>query len=192
MDTTPANLVFEFDPFPVISSDRLLLRKVQEKDAPEVFFLRSDERVMHHIAKERAKSLEEGLEWIRRIHQMIDDKEAINWAITMKGSDRLLGLTGFWNFRKEHSRTEIGYNLHPDFWGKGIMTEAIGMILPFAFEKIHFHSIDAHVNPDNIGSARALEKNGFVQEGLFRDNYYFGGRFYDTAAYSLINPKAGK
>ena len=88
--------------------------------------------------------------------------------------------------QKEHYRSEIGYALNPLFQGKGIMQEAMQAIIQYGFEIMKLHSVEANVNPANEASMRLLEKNGFVKEAYFRENYYFDGKFLDSVIYSLL------
>ena len=69
------------------------------------------------------------------------------------------------------------------------MYEALCAIIEYGFNQMKLHSIEANINPDNIASQQLLEKAGFVREAYFRENYYFGGRFIDSAIYSLLNDK---
>ena len=57
------------------------------------------------------------------------------------------------------------------------------------FQQLHLHSIEAIVNPDNVASIGILEKNGFVREAYYKEDYYFEGKFLDSAVYSLLEPK---
>ena len=123
---------------------------------------------------------------IRLMDQNIATNDAIAWGITLKDSDSLIGNVAFWRIEKEHYRAEIGYVLHPDYWRKGIMSEVLQTVLKFGFETLKFHSIEANVNPENAASIRLLEKQGFVREGYFRENYYYRGQFLDSAIYSLL------
>ena len=91
--------------------------------------------------------------------------------------------------QKEHYRAEIGYVLHPAQQGKGIMDEAIKAVLQYGFETMKLHSVEANVNPANTNSMKLLEKNGFVKEAYFKENYYYNGKFIDSVIYSLITPK---
>ena len=89
----------------------------------------------------------------------------------------------------EHYRAEIGYMLNPAYQGKGIMSEALSIIIQYGFNNIGLHSIEANANPANQASIKLLEKIGFVREGYFKENYYFNGNFLDSAIYSLICAK---
>src|SRR3990172_4653322 len=110
-------LNINFNPFPVIAIDRLLLRKIKKSDVNEIFFLRSDERVMKYIDKAPAKTIDDAYEFIQKITGLEKNNETVTWAITIKGDDELIGTICFWNIQKEHYRAEVGYVLHPDFWG---------------------------------------------------------------------------
>ena len=100
----------------------------------------------------------------------------------------LIGTIGFWRITKEHYRAEIGYALHPDFHRKGITQEAMIEVLNYGFEMIRLHSVEANVNPNNEASKKLLEKNKFVQEAYFKENYFSNGQFLDSAIYSLLTP----
>jgi ribosomal-protein-alanine N-acetyltransferase len=178
------NLIF--DPFPSITSNRLLLRKITDRDVNEIFFLRSDEEVMRYIDKAPAESLDDAYDFIKKITGLEKNTDAITWAITLKADPKLIGTICLWNIQKEHYRAEVGYNLHPAYWGKGIMNEAILEVINYGFDIMKLHSIEANVNPDNRASIKLLERNNFTREAYYRENYYFNGKFLDTAIYSLL------
>jgi RimJ/RimL family protein N-acetyltransferase len=181
-------LYLNFNPFPELTTERLLLRRMTTGDAKEVFFLRSDERVMKFIDKEPMSSVAEAENFISKINKDIDSNDLIQWGIVMKENPgRLIGTICLWHIRKEHYRAEIGYALHPDFWRKGLMKEAILKVIDYGFSTMNLHSIDANINPGNFGSAAILESTGFVQEAYFKEDFFYNGKFLDTVIYSLLN-----
>ncbi|HEY6976407.1 MAG TPA: GNAT family protein [Chitinophagaceae bacterium] len=175
-----------FDPFPTLISERLILRKIENKDANEIFTLRSDERVMKFIDRPRAKSIEDARTLINKMDEALVKNEGITWGITLKPGLKIIGTIGYWRIIKEHFRAEIGYQLHFDLQGKGIMQEALVKVLDYGFNIMQLHSVEANVNPGNLPSIKLLEKNNFKREAYFKENYYFNGRFLDSAIYSLI------
>ncbi|HSI91748.1 MAG TPA: GNAT family protein, partial [Adhaeribacter sp.] len=104
--------------------------------------------------------------------------------------DTLIGTICLWRFDKANHRGEIGYQLHPDFWRQGLMHEAMQAVLDFAFQTLNLHSLSANINPENLASRKLLEKNGFVQEAHFRQDFYFRGKFLDSVIFSLLTPSA--
>jgi ribosomal-protein-alanine N-acetyltransferase len=165
----------------------LRLRKVVTTDASDIFSLRSDERVMEFLDRPMQKTMGDSRQLIKIITNGINNNEAITWAINLKNDPKLIGTIGFWRIIKEHFRAEIGYLLHPDYQGKGIMQEALEEVLDFGFRTLKLHSIEANVNPNNLASIKLLERNRFIKEAYFKENYYYDGKFLDTAIYSLIN-----
>ena len=175
-----------FKPFPILETERLVLRRVTENDVNEMFVLRSDSVIMKYIPRPLVTNLDEALEHIKNIDAKIESSEGINWAITLKGDDTLIGVIGFYRINAENYRAEVGYILHPSQSGKGLISEAVQKLVAYGFNTMNLHSIEAVIDPENVASAKVLEKNGFIREGLFRENQYFEGRFLDSAVYSLL------
>jgi ribosomal-protein-alanine N-acetyltransferase len=180
-------LVLNFNPFPNLESDHLLLRRIVEGDAQEIFALRSDAENMKYIPRPLVKNHEEALGHLAMIDSGIEKNEAINWAITIKGSSKLLGIIGFYRTKHEHYRSEIGYMLLPEIHGKGIAAEAVGIVTKFGFNEMKLHSIEAVIDPRNGASEKVLQKNGFVKEAHFKENEFFEGKFLDSVIYSKLN-----
>lgn len=175
-----------FTPFPFIRTQRLLLRQINHSDLNEIFFLRFDEQVMKYLDRPRAKSTADVNDFIQKLIDSEKNNEGITWGITLKNEIKLIGTIGFWRIEKEHYRAEIGYTLHPDYWGKGIMQEALSEVVNYGFKVMKLHSIEANVNPENTASIKLLERNGFSREAYYKENYFFNGKFIDTAIYSLL------
>jgi len=176
-------------PFPVLNTERLTLRRITDNDASELFFLRSDEGVMQYIDRPRPASLEEIKPFIQKVNDMIDGNEGISWAMTLKNEPKLIGHISFHRIIKEHYRAEVGYVMHPEHYGRGIMTEALQAVLYYGFSSMGLHSVEAIVNPGNSASIKLLERNNFIREAYFREDFFWQGKFLDSAVYSLIAPK---
>ena len=179
--------MIQFTPFPILETDRLVLRSVDKNDVNEIFALRSDAEIMKFIPRPLVKNLEEALEHIASIDAKIKANEGINWAITLKGNPKLIGIIGHYKIKPEHFRSEIGYMLSPKFNGKGIISEAVSRVIAYGFQEMKLHSIEAIIDPENIASARVLEKNNFIKEAHLKENEFYDGRFLDTVIYSLLN-----
>lgn len=176
-----------FNPFPELKTGRLLLRRMIPSDAKELYFLRSDDTVLRYLGRNKEQSIETTLAFINKINANIDRNESILWGIAeICNPDLLIGSICLWQFQPENSRCEIGYALHPDHWGKGLMKEAAVEVIKYGREKLELHSIEGHIHPDNIASAKLLEATGFSKEAHFRESYFFNGVYYDTVVYGKI------
>jgi ribosomal-protein-alanine N-acetyltransferase len=175
-----------FHPFPQLQTERFLFRKLELEDQEAIFEIRSNPEVMKYIPRPVAQTLADAATHIESVLTLLQENNGLTWAIEEKQSKQLIGTIGFWRFEKENYRAEIGYILNPKWHNKGVMHEALSVTIPFAFEHIQLHSIEAVIDPDNIASAKLLEKNKFRREGFYKENCFFGGRFLDSAVYSLV------
>jgi ribosomal-protein-alanine N-acetyltransferase len=181
-------LTFKFNPFPILETDRLILRKITQADAINFFEMRKDTAVMRYIDRPLPKEITEINELISVIEKNIDLEKAIAWAITLKGNSSLIGTIGYHRTIPENHRAEIGYQLMSGYWRKGIMNEAIKAVINFGFNQMKLHSMEANVNPKNEASISLLNKLGFSCEAHFKEDYYFDGKFLDSMIYSLLTP----
>ncbi|MGN7864349.1 GNAT family N-acetyltransferase [Chryseobacterium sp. 22458] len=180
-------LTIDFSTFPELETERLKLRRADSNDIHELFALRSDPQIMQYIPKPPAANLEEISEHLRIIEEKISSNKLINWAITLKDDSKMIGTIGYYHIKPEHYRAEIGYMLLPGYQGKGYVTEAINLVVDYGFSAMELHSIEALIDPENIASARVLEKCGFIKEGHFKENEFYDGKFIDTVIYSKLN-----
>ena len=73
-----------------------------------------------------------------------------------------------------------------DFWGRGLMSEALAAVLSYAFEDLGMHRIEADVDPDHAASLALLEKFGFIREGILRDRWFVHGEWHDSVMLGLL------
>lgn len=172
--------------FPILRTERLILRKLTLKDGQSLFAMRSDDTVMEHIGRKKATTLKDALDLIERILKDQQENIGITWGLTPHNSDHLIGTIGYYRLQKEHFRGEIGYMLVKEHWGKGLMSEAIIAAVQYGFNEMRFHSIEAITDPENKRSCTVLERNGFVKEGHIKENLYWEGKFYDSVIYSKL------
>lgn len=175
-----------FDPFPVIETDRLILRRPAEKDADILFRYRSDKEYMRYIPHRYTEIIEDVYEQLRIINERIDKQEGINWAMTLKNSDDLIGMVGYVRLIPTQLRAELGYMTITPFQRKGYTEEAAKAVIEYGFEKMNLHSVEAIVNHENEASKKLLEKLGFSKDAFFKEYLHHAGRFIDANVFSLV------
>ncbi len=101
-----------------------------------------------------------------------------NFAIEYKSE--LCGVIGLTLQKDIYTNSaEIGYWLGEPFWGKGIITQAITLMVEYGFNELELRRVYAGVKDLNFGSMKALEKNGFEKEGVFKEALIKNGKVYD-------------
>ena len=161
---TPLNLT----PFPILITDRLILKRLELSDDTAIFKLRSDDTINAFIGRKTAKTIEEAQDFIRKINENVANNESIYWVIKLHNTDELIGTICFWNIETNASSTEIGYELLTDYQTKGFMQEAIKAVIDYGF-KIGFKTINAYPARLNFASINLLKRNNFQLIGELKD-----------------------
>lgn len=152
-----------FTPFPILETERLLLRAIETNDALDIFVHRSDDRVNTYLNDWRFTSIKQSQAFIERIQKEVAENKTILWVITQKGHHKFLGTICLWNISMQDDKAETGYTLDPAFHGKGFMNEVLVKVIDFGFEVIKLKSIDAYTHENNKGSINLLLKCNFKQ-----------------------------
>src|SRR5258707_6553307 len=171
--------------FPVLETQRLVLRELRPEDAEILFRFYSDEEVMRYYDTPMNR-LEQVQRSIAAHRSRFENNEAIRWGITIKGTKDIVGNCGF--YRDSYSQYALlSYVLARPYWGKGLMTEALRAIIAFGFDHYQLHRIEAHVVVSNQASLRVLQKLGFKKEGFLRERFYENNHFHPECVFALLN-----
>ena len=117
-----------------------------------------------------------------------DENDTFAFAITV--DEKAIGSIGVYRQENIHRQTaELGYYIAEEYWGKGIMTEAVRQLCDYVFSHTDIIRIFAEPFAYNIGSCRVLEKAGFQYEGTLRSNAVKNGKVLDMKMYSKLRPE---
>ncbi len=121
------------------------------------------------------------------ISEMLSANEDETFAFAITAENKVIGSIGVFRQENIHRRTaELGYYISEEYWGKGIMTEAVKQICEYVFSKSDIIRIYAEPFAYNIASCRVLEKAGFQYEGTLRNNAVKNGKVIDMKMYSIL------
>lgn len=121
------------------------------------------------------------------ISSMLSANEDETFAFAITLDDKVIGSIGVFRQQNIHRQTaELGYYIAEEYWGKGIMTEAVKQICEYVFKHSDILRIYAEPFAYNIASCRVLEKAGFQCEGTLRSNAVKNGKVIDMKMYSLL------
>lgn len=155
-----------------LTTARLQLRPLQDEDAKDILFLRSDAIVNKFVKRQKTETISDAVNFIKRIQKSVSNKEVCYWSICLKNNPRLTGTICLWNFSEDLKTAEIGFDLHPDYHGKGIMSEALNAVLEFGFNELELKLIEAYTQEDNLASVNLLKKKSFslIEDRVDEDN----------------------
>lgn len=134
-------------------------------------------------------------------HRSIEDSEAFlrlategyergdfgGWGIVLKDSGAFIGTCGLEaGYAPEHARAELGYVLAREFWGRGLMPEAVRAVVRFGFSRMDLNRVEARCIAENTASARVMEKAGMTYEGTLREREFIKGAYRDMKLYSIL------
>ncbi len=143
-----------------LKTERLILRPFTEDDAPDLYAASCDCRVGHSAGWEPHKNVEESLKIIRTVFSAPN-----SFAVAEKKTGRVIGSAAFNGGHQTllpGPDDDIGYALHPDYWGRGLMTEVVQELLRYGFEDLGLNAIWCGHFADNVRSRRVIEKCGFI------------------------------
>lgn len=179
-------LELNFSPFPLLETERLILRNFTKDDAHDILEFRGNPVTMQYIPRPVANSLEDVYPVIDMLTSFNANNEKLNWAVVDKETNKVIGIFGYVRFNQESYRAEVGYTLHEDYHGTGIASEALKVVLEYGLKHMGVHAIEAVIRTENIASMKLVEKANFTKNGTFKDYIFFDGQFYDAVIYSLI------
>lgn len=171
---------------PALESDRIVLRRLCMRDAPDVFDYSRDAQVARHVLWSAHATLSESRSYIRYMLRRYRLGEPSSWGIVWKETGRVIGTIGFMWIQEENASAEVGYSLARPFWNRGIMTEALSMVLDFGFRRLGLNRIEAQHETDNPASGAVMRKAGMLYEGTLRQRLCNKGKFVDVALYAAL------
>lgn len=172
--------------FPEIETERLRLREIKPEDAAVLFAYFSKEITIRYYGQEPFQQVEDAEMLIEAFRKTYEEKKGIRWGIECRETNELIGTIGYHLWSPRHKRAEIGYDLHPDHWGKGYATEAVKAVIHYGFQEMELNRIGAVVFLENEASHKLLRKLGFEKEGILKEYMYQNGLAQDTILYSLL------
>ena len=150
-----------FTSFPILTTERLTLRQLVIADEQEIFTLRSDGEINKYLDRQVSNTIDDARNFINKVNENINKNDSLYWAITLSDKNILVGTICLFGFSDENYKCEIGYELLTNFQGQGIMNEAVGKVIDYAFNTIKVKIIEASLHRDNLSSIKLLEKFSF-------------------------------
>lgn len=171
--------------FPILKTERLLLRDFGLTDAKEVQRLAG----VREVAKGTfiPHPYEDGIaeSWIESQKKEFEEGSLVNFAIVLAVAETLIGSIGL-ILSQQHKWGELGYWIGVPYWNQGFCTEAVLAVMDYGFKDLNLNRIWAPHFKSNPASGRVLQKSGLQYEGRQREHYKRFGRYEDAELYGLL------
>ncbi len=169
----------------MITTSRLVLRPPVIGDAPSIFKLRSDPEVAVYLNRKLQTAVGEAEAFISNLIAGFGEKKWYYWLLCSREDGKFMGTICLWNFSEERKSAEVGYELLPEFQGRGYATEALDAILEYGFKMLTLARIDAIVEKGNTRSKTLTERFGFTVTREFEESSVLDRRPVQCLLYSL-------
>jgi ribosomal-protein-alanine N-acetyltransferase len=163
--------------FRELETNRLYLKNISPDDRDFIYRQFSDDAVTRFLFDAEPLVDLKGADEIIAFYTQPEPRLQHRWVLVRKSDDAQLGTCGFHCWDKTDSCCDIGYDLFPDYWGNGYMSEALKEILKFAQTDMGIKYIHACIYPDNQASVRLAERNGFIFQGQIKDEIFRDQRY---------------
>ncbi|MFA6003053.1 MAG: GNAT family protein [Elusimicrobiota bacterium] len=171
--------------FGFLEGERIYLREVRVEDVNEAYYRWMNDSSINQFLESRF--FPHTLETLRDyVSKKMGDESSVFLAIVLKKGHRHIGNIKIGPINTAHRIADIGILLgEKDCWGKGYATEAVRLLVGYAFDTLNLHKVTAGCYAPNKGSIKAFKKVGFVEEGLRKQHCYCGGEYVDDVLLGL-------
>lgn len=171
---------------PIVETSRLYLRPLEVEDACDLFEVYKDPRVTHYLTMKPHVSVDETLAMLQAgMLPYLKRGVPQTWVMELKESERVIGDLGIHTIEEDIG--QIGYVLHPDYWGQGYMKEALTELVRVGFDHVGLRRIEALYEVEHQASGYVLKACGFVEEGRLRQYAMLqDGKYHDMILMSIL------
>lgn len=171
----------QFKPFPLIQSERLILKQLSHSHEKALYDYQSNKENFPLVAMPVYQSMEDARNYVIKMNQGVRENKWIVWAICLKSTQEIIGTVSIWNLNDEDNKAEVGYGIFPAYRRQGYMREALQLTLDYGFKKMQLTTLEAYTSHLNQPSKALLESCGFVYVKHIEDDV-FGGIKMDVYA----------
>ena len=175
-----------FSHIPELTTERLTLRRMLPSDCNDMYEYAGRQDVTQYVTWYPHPDRNYTKEYLQYINGRYAVGMFYDWAIFYEPDCKMIGTCGFTSFQFPSNSAEVGYVLNPEYWGKGIMQEALGRVLAFGFERLELNRIEARFIEGNLRSRHVMEKAGMTFEGLLREAMLVKGSYVNVGVCSIL------
>lgn len=189
--------IFSIEYLPTMTTSRLTLREMKLTDSSDMYEYAKRSEVTRFLLWREHPNEAYTKNILKRIRMHYRSNSYYDWAIIYNGSENddvtladyrghMIGTCGFASVDTENNVGELGYVLHPIFWGNSIIVEAAKRVIDYGFNELGLNRIEARYIIGNTASRRVMEKLGMKFEGTLRSSMLIKGMYRDIGICSIL------
>lgn len=178
--------MIDSESLPTLEGERVRLRAMESSDAAALLNVFSSEEVTRYWSSPPWTDESQAIESLESVRSGFESKTLFQWGLCVSPADTVVGTCTLWQIDAKNHRAEIGFALGREAWGRGLMTEALTVLLDYSFNGLGLRRMEADVDPDNRASIALLERLGFQREGYLRERWCVDGKVTDSVFLGLL------
>jgi len=175
-----------FSHLPELTTERLTLRKMMVIDTEDMYAYAGRTDVTKYLTWYPHSDRTYTREYLQYLGNRYAAGMFYDWAVVYEPDCKMVGTCGFTSFDCAADSAEVGYVLNPEYWGKGIATEALTRVLRFGFEELGLHRIEGRFIEENERSRHVMEKVGMIFEGIHRESMLIKGNYVNIGVCAIL------
>jgi ribosomal-protein-alanine N-acetyltransferase len=175
-----------FDVFPVLRTERCILRRLTLNDAPALYSMLSDAELARFTPRKPLQRVGDAVDLIRSVGLDFATRRSVRWGVCLEPDGPIVATVGLHDWDRYHRHVSIGFDVDREHWGEGLGHEVVSAVVQFAYDHLYVHRFEAYVMRGNQKSERLLSSVGFRKEGELRQRMYKNGHQYDVMVYAML------
>ncbi len=176
-----------FAKMPALKTDRLILRKMLVSDYRDMYDYSVRPETSKYLLWSPHESPRFSKKYLAYVQGEYREGRFYDFALEDQKTGKMIGTCGFTSFDLENNAAEVGYVLHPDYWGKGLAPEALKRLMRFGFSELRLHRLVARIMEENTASKRVAEKCGFRQESIHKEALLVKGEYRTICEFAILS-----
>ncbi len=173
-----------------IMTERLTIRDYQEADFDGFHEIFTSDEVMRLMPEVKTSSVDESLKFLYEsiAESKFENRRKFFFAITLKETGRYIGEIGFSTLIEAYEGrvVNLGYFIMPEYWGQGLVTEAVEGVMNYAFNELDVIKIESGCLKANVGSTKVMTKVGMTLEADLLKHMYYNEELHDRLSYRML------
>ena len=170
----------------ILNTKNSTLRALEPEDLEFLYAIENNESIWEVSHTQTPFSKYVLKQYLENAHLDIFEAKQVRLIIEEKSTKKQIGMIDLFDFNPQHKRAGVGILIHPDFQKNGFASEALSLLIAYAFTRLNLHQLYANIAADNSKSISLFTKHNFKKVGVKKEWIFSEGKFKDEVLFQLI------